>query len=305
MYITSILKDLNFKNILLLSVFIIFLFLNTLQANPFVGGDSKSSPPPPVISGKTGSFANVQFKYRDKIAVLLREMKSGSSVKLIMFLIGASFLYGLFHAAGPGHRKTIIFSLFLTKNARFYEPAAAGFLSAGIHAGTSLAIIYIIWIIQKKIASLTVTARIYSYMEGFTFLLLALLSMAFIFIKIISLFSGKSEIQKNTDGKKLYSMIIVTSLVPCPGVTMLLLFSIYLDLINAGIIGVISMSIGMGVIVSTAGYIAFAGRENLFLLLKRKEKILAKSSALLEIFSFVLILLFSVYMALPFILTFI
>ena len=88
-----------------------------VDANPFMGKKGESSPATaPVISVPSGSFSKIQFKYRDKISELLREMKTMNSGKLVFGLIVFSFLYGLFHAIGPGHRKIIIFSLFLSRN---------------------------------------------------------------------------------------------------------------------------------------------------------------------------------------------
>jgi nickel/cobalt transporter (NicO) family protein len=295
-------KKIDIKSLLRLTSLIFFLLSGALQANPFFGEEGKSSPvPPPVASGGTGPFTDLQFEYRDKIALLLRQMKSGDPGNLIMIFIAASFLYGLFHAAGPGHRKTIIFSLFLSRKAKSFEPAAAGFLSAGIHAGISVLIIFILWLIQKTIATLADTDRVYVYMEGFTFIILALFAVSLIIFKIISLLSGRMNYSSGTEGKGLYSVIIISSLVPCPGATMLLLLSIYLDLIIAGIAGVVAMSAGMGLIISISGYIAFAGREKLFSRIKKNESMLAKISVLLEIVSYSIILFFSTYMAWPFV----
>ncbi|MBN2401840.1 MAG: hypothetical protein JXN64_05525 [Spirochaetes bacterium] len=292
----------NIKAIAGFACLLFLFFLNTLSANPFFGEEGKITPaPPPVASGGTGPFTDLQFEYRDKIAGLLRQIKSGDSGDLIIIFIAASFMYGLFHAMGPGHRKTVIFSLFLSRKARLPEPAAAGFLSAGIHAGVSIFIILLIWLVQKTIASLSGTDRVYIYMEGFTFLALVIIAVSFIAARALSLFAKKEQLPSDNKKAKLYSVIIVTSLVPCPGVTMVLLLSIYLDLIAAGIAGVIAMSLGMGIVISVSGYIAYAGRETLFARIKQNKTRLARIAAILEIASYSIILLFSAYMAWPFV----
>ena len=278
------------------------MFSGAVYANPFFGEQGKTSPaPPPVVSGGSGTFINMQFEYREKIAGLLRKIKSGDSGRIILFFIAASFMYGLLHASGPGHRKAVIFSLFLSRKARLAEPAAAGFLSAGIHAGVSMFIILAIWLVQKTIATLSGTDRVYLYMEGFTFIALVLIAAALITAKAVSLSSKKNQVSPDFGGKKIYSVIIVSSLVPCPGATMVLLLALYLDLVAAGIAGVLAMSVGMGIVISIAGYIAYAGRETLFYRIKKNEARLAKIAAVLELTSYSVILLFSAYMAWPFV----
>ena len=61
-----------------------------------------------------------------------------------------SFLYGLIHAVGPGHRKALTFSLFLGQETRWKEPLSAGFLSAGLHGGLTLFLLLIFYAISKN-----------------------------------------------------------------------------------------------------------------------------------------------------------
>lgn len=273
-----------------------------LSANPFFSGKNniKSASPPPVYTGGMNSFIKLQFEYRDKIALLMRDIKNGEGSGNFLMFMAASFLYGLFHAAGPGHRKTIVFSLFISHRVRWYEPAFAGFLSAGIHAGTSAAVIAVLYLMRNTIISLSGSEEIYAHMEGVTFITISLLAFAFIGVRIKSLIS--SNVNKTEKiPQRLYPLIIITSLVPCPGATMLLLLSLYSDMPGTGAAGVAAMSAGMGIVISFAGYLAYAGRAGLFFRLKQKERLLSVISALLEILSFIIIMLFSLLMSWPFI----
>ena len=81
--------------------------------------------------------------------------RKGSAASLLV-LLGASFVYGILHAAGPGHRKTVVFSIFLGKKAAPWEPAALGFLSAGVHAATGMAIVLVLSAARGAVAGLGV-----------------------------------------------------------------------------------------------------------------------------------------------------
>jgi ABC-type nickel/cobalt efflux system permease component RcnA len=102
----------------------------------------------------------------------------------------------------------------------------------------------------------------------------------------------------------LYGIVVVTSAVPCPGAVVMLLFALYLDLTLIGIAGVLAMSLGMGIVVSAAGYLAYFGRTGLFSRLKGKERLVGVVSDLMELGSYCLVLGFSLFMAWPFLAAF-
>ena len=91
---------------------------NLEAVNPEV---SKKSGPNPVMVGKTNEKLTIfQGDLREKIASFFRNWKTaeGSAKSTIFWgIIGVAFLYGILHAAGPGHRKTIVFSLPVTDTA--------------------------------------------------------------------------------------------------------------------------------------------------------------------------------------------
>lgn len=293
-------KFISYALIALALIFCSVLCSDTF-ANPFLSDNKKTTyAPPPVYGWGINDFIRLQFEYRDKVAEYLRGIKNSEPGNMLFMFVAVSFLYGLFHAAGPGHRKTVVFSLFISRHAKWYEPASAGFLSSAIHAGTSIAVIFILYSIQETVVSLSDSENVYAVMEGITFIIMALISVILIINVIVRLMnkSGASSAEKKHG---LYSIVIISSLVPCPGATMLMLLSLYAGLPWAGIAGVLAMSMGMGVVISLAGYLAYTGRIGFFLKLKKREQAMFKLSAVLEILSFAVILLFSSLMSWPFI----
>jgi len=238
--------------------------------------------------------------------------------------LGAAFVYGALHAAGPGHRKTVVFSLFLGRRAASWEPAAAGFLSAGIHAAAGVLVILVLSLARGAAASLGEAERVGAWLDGGTFGLLILFSLALAAAKLIRMLrSDRADPGPDKDpeegepsthrapsesrapglrGRKrgLYGTVAVASLVPCPGATLLLLFAIYAGHPGLGAAGVLAMSIGMGLVISAAGYLAWFGREGMFRGLKNRQALVALASDLLELVSYLAVLAFSLYVAWPF-----
>ena len=272
-------------------------------ANPFL--TSEASAPlvrAPSSSGPAG-LAELQIAFRNKTAEFLSAFKADPNPSTIAGILAVAFLYGLLHAAGPGHRKTVVFSLFISRKAAPWEPLAAGFLSALTHAATGVAVVFILGIIRGAVAPLADTDKTGAYMEAGTFIALVLLAGLLAVRKIVLMAArrGRGHEKALSGDLGLYGIVALTSIVPCPGAVIMLLFALYLNLAAIGIAGVFAMSMGMGIVVSAAGYLAYFGRAGLFNRLKGRERTVALASDLMELGSYLIVLSFSLFMAWPFI----
>ena len=289
-----------------------FLFLILLQlsisaalfADPFTGGSDEKSLPqasrPPVGMLPDG-FNIFQLEIREKSADLLNNLRNNPSPAAVGMFLLAVFFYGILHGAGPGHRKTVIFTLFLARPAKKWEPLAAGFLSAGLHAGTSLLLFIFFNIVWESVSTFSDSEYIAFYLEGWTFVILAVFSLVLVIVKVSALITGRIHNHLHKDGKNIYLLLIISSLFPCPGATMLLILALSQNLIFMGIIAVLSMSLGMGIIISLAGYLGMTGRTGIFAWFKNKEGVVGKISNIFELLSYSMIALFSLWMGSPFI----
>ncbi|MBN2875762.1 MAG: hypothetical protein JXM71_11755 [Spirochaetales bacterium] len=267
-------------------------------ANPFASTEGPTIPATRTPTSQ-GPLLDAQRDLRERSAEAVRAFANDPSAGTLAVLLGAAFVYGILHAAGPGHRKTVLFSLFLGKKARAWEPLAAGFLSAGVHAGAGIALVLALSAAYGAVVGLGETERVGAWIDAATFGTLVLVSAALIVYKVAALIRGTGHRHAEGSARGVYGMIVVSSLVPCPGATMLLLFALYAGLPALGAAGVIAMSLGMGLVISAAGYLAWFGRESLFQRLKSHEREIHVVAELLELLSYAAVLAFSLYMAWP------
>ena len=287
-------------------IFIVFqLFISSfLSADPFTAGSKGKLRPAASRSSFIAlpeGFNNLQFEIREKSADILDSFRTNPTPLSILLFSLAVFLYGILHGAGPGHRKTIVFTLFLSRPAKKWEPLAAGFLSAGLHAGSSLVLFIFFNLIWKSVSTFSDSENIAFYLEGWTFIALATGAVILIVIKIVSIVLHKNNQLPQKSGKNIYLLLIASSMFPCPGATMLLILALSQQLIFMGIIGVLAMSFGMGVIISLAGYLGMAGRDRVFIWFKEREGIVQRVNNILELLSYSVVALFSLWMGSPFI----
>jgi ABC-type nickel/cobalt efflux system permease component RcnA len=99
------------------------------QGAPFGGPRPPAAPPP---DGIVGWLLVKQVEFYQKLAGTIRAAKTdGSAVWLLM---GISFLYGIFHAAGPGHGKAVISSYLVANEETWKRGIALSFASAFVQA---------------------------------------------------------------------------------------------------------------------------------------------------------------------------
>ncbi len=270
----------------------LLLGLSPLAANPFLGTPEGPAPARQPSRAVPAGLIEAQMAFREEIARIFTREEG----PVLLPLLGFGFLYGLLHALGPGHRKTVVFSLFLARKTFPGEPFLAGFLSALLHGFSAVGLV---------LAYRTVAARLFLsrvdrasvYLEGSTYLLLAALALVLFIIEFRGGSHGKESTGKETG---LYSTVAAASLFPCPAALMILTFSLTMDRLFLGILAVAALSSGMGLIVSAAGVAARLGREALFHRLKEKERAIGRIGRVLELGGYGFLLLFSLWMALPF-----
>ncbi len=99
---------------------------------------------PAPVSPSTGFFEWIfsqQAAFYRSLSGLIRASKSNGSA--VWGLLGLSFLYGIFHAAGPGHGKAVISSYLVANNETWRRGIALSFVSAMLQSIVAIAIVAI------------------------------------------------------------------------------------------------------------------------------------------------------------------
>ena len=107
------------------------------QAGPF--GAPRSQAPAPPVGGVLGWIFAKQAEFYRQFSSLLRAAKADGSAA--WSLLGLSFLYGIFHAAGPGHGKAVISSYIVANNETWTRGVVLSFASALLQALVAVAVV--------------------------------------------------------------------------------------------------------------------------------------------------------------------
>jgi ABC-type nickel/cobalt efflux system permease component RcnA len=106
------------------------------QTNPFGG---PRPPAAPAESGLVGWLLAKQNEFYRQFSNLIRAAKSDGSA--VWTLLGVSFAYGIFHAAGPGHGKAVISSYLVANEETWRRGIVLSFASALLQAVVAVAVV--------------------------------------------------------------------------------------------------------------------------------------------------------------------
>jgi nickel/cobalt exporter len=117
-------------------ILLLLVIVDTAMAQPF--GLNRGAPPSEV-GGFTGWILAKQAEFYRMLSGLVRAAKADGSAAYT--LLGISFLYGVFHAAGPGHGKAVISSYLVANNETWRRGIVLSFASAILQAFTAIAVV--------------------------------------------------------------------------------------------------------------------------------------------------------------------
>jgi nickel/cobalt exporter len=125
--------------ILIAFVLCILGLIDTAMAQPF----GVARPPvQPEIGGFTGWILQQQAAFYRMLSGAIRAAKADGSATWA--LLGISFAYGVFHAAGPGHGKAVISSYLVANDETWKRGIVLSFASAILQALTAIAVVGIV-----------------------------------------------------------------------------------------------------------------------------------------------------------------
>lgn len=312
---------------------IIFLLVCTcymLYANPFT---KPQTAPAPVRTEQPSEFITAQqAKLHTQLGEYLYEWSKTNSTQAFWAIMGLAFFYGFLHALGPGHRKTIVFSFYLTRAAPVWEPLVTSVVLAGLHGITTICLLFLFRNAKGTFSGNTASAA--AYLEGISFIVLLLLSLFSLLHLFSHVFPEKlhwfhfgcgcgahdheheehecderhahnlhSHEHSVRNARIQWTAFVLSGIYPCPAALLVLVLVLSLDALGLGIIAVISMSVGMVIPITVVAYLAWAGRVRLFHRLQAHQKYMSIITLVLGAAAYGFIFVFSCIAVKPFLIS--
>ncbi|MBU8910106.1 MAG: hypothetical protein KOO65_02440 [Desulfobacterales bacterium] len=267
------------KNLIIISLLSFFFIPVSMGSahNPFTAKpENQHKAPEPLIKSKF--FVKIIFwqqQLREKMSSLIREAKTRKSPAPFFILIASAFAYGVIHSAGPGHGKAVALSYILSCKPSFSQGLIFGNLVALTHGFSGiffvLAVKYLLQTsISASLETMTNITQIISYS------LITCLGLIIFLTSVYKWIKNKTEHPKPRT--KLFANPFITAIavgiIPCPGVVMVMLFAISLDLTWLGILLGTTISFGMASTITLIVMAGMSGKAAVLSLASSHSKIL-------------------------------
>ena len=224
-----------------------------------------------------------QRDFHRELARLIQSLARQEDPLLIGSLMVASFLYGVFHAAGPGHGKAVIASYMLATKAPFRKGVQLAFSSALLQGIVAIALVFMLSQVFALAGMVTETTRV---LEMASYIAIGAIGMWMLW----RIARGKSSCGHDhshshdagahcehdhhhdsschhgskvdkTAQRSTWAMVTAIGIRPCTGAVLVLLFSTSTDILHWGMVATMVMALGTAITVSALALISVALRD--------------------------------------------
>jgi ABC-type nickel/cobalt efflux system permease component RcnA len=263
-----------------------FIYAENASFIPLYTGKSESAPQHAKMfqsdmterdnnaTGIVGFLGKKLEQTKEHIFGLVKQIESKGSVVAYFWLLAFSLLYGVIHALGPGHGKSLVAAYFLGNNRSVVKAFGIASLIGVVHTFSAFLLTFVIYFVLN-----TYLAAYFSDLESVTIRISALI------IIVIALYLFYKKLPKKEKKKPLWStaqpdrhqsscgcsacqstssdlgIILSAGIVPCPGTITIFVFSLSLGAYLVGFLSAVFMSIGMSIVIFAAALLSIKVRQ--------------------------------------------
>lgn len=249
------------------------------QGSPFGG--------PPAPTGFSAWLLAKQAEFYRMLAATVRAAKTDGTA--VVTLVGISFLYGIFHAAGPGHGKAVISSYLVADGSTYRRGVALSLAAALLQAIVAIAVVGVLAAVlgaTGRVMNLTVRViELGAYALIVVFGLVLVWRKGRAFLEAYRAEPGKAdhhhhhghshghhhghdhahgpepaELKGRGWLKRGAMAVVAVGLRPCSGAILILVFTLSQGIFLIGIVATLVMALGTAITVTAIATLAVAGK---------------------------------------------
>ncbi|MFD0985981.1 nickel/cobalt transporter [Methyloligella solikamskensis] len=242
------------------------------------------------FGGFIGWITEQQQKLQRELATAIKDLRDGNPFYAALVLAGLSFGYGVLHAAGPGHGKTIITSYVVANEETARRGILVSFLAAAVQAVTAIVLVLLLAVALNATGFelKAWSARLETASYG----LIALVGIWLLVRQLRTLFASAPADDAHDHGhshdhhhhdhehcdachhmpdleklaqplnlKQLAAVVFSVGIRPCTGAIVVLVFALAQGLLWAGIAATFAMAFGTALTVAAIAILALFSRE--------------------------------------------
>ena len=262
---------------------------------------STAQPSPEAFGGIFGWVVRTQQSLQAELVTGVKNLKAGNALAGAVLLAAMSFIYGVVHAVGPGHGKTIISSYVVANEETVRRGVIISFIAAALQALSAIALVGIL-AFALNASGLKINAWA-NQLETVSYALIALVGGWLLTTQLVRLLrrwqdsrataagqdhhgedshhhhhdhahhhgheEGEScshiidarELAGPFDWRKIMAVVLSVGIRPCTGAILVLVFALTQGLFWAGVAATFAMAFGTAITVAALATLALGSRE--------------------------------------------
>lgn len=263
-----------------------FIYAGNTSFIPLYTGRSESAPQHTKIfqsdmterdnntTGIVGFLGKKLEQTKEHIFGLVKQIEKDGSIVAYFFLLAFSLIYGVIHALGPGHGKSLVAAYFLGNNRSVVKAFGIASMIGVVHTFSAFLLTFVIYFVLN-----TYLNTYFSNLESVTIRISALIIIVIALYLLYKKLPKKEKKQPMWSATQLHQhqsscgcsacqststdlgIILSAGIVPCPGTITIFVFSLSLGAYFVGFLSAVFMSIGMSIVIFTAALLSIKVRK--------------------------------------------
>ena len=222
-------------------------------------------------------------KFVLNIKKYLLAVQNGEDKFALLFLLMASFIYGVIHSVGPGHGKALAFSYFSSQKSSYFEAFIISLATAFVHIFGALILVVISVFLLESVMNRFMEDSI-SYITSLSAVIIMFLALYILYRKLAKKSSScaccsvelknttfmtkpnnninfikttlnKPVILQARSKKQDLIFVLTAGIIPCPGTVLLFVYAFLLKTYFAVALASISISLGMATVIFVSSFL--------------------------------------------------
>lgn len=221
-------------------------------------------------------------KFTQNVKIYLVNIEKGEDKWALLFLLFASFSYGVLHALGPGHGKALAFSYFSSQKSSYFQAFVISLATAFVHIIGALILVLISVFILQSVLNKFMENSV-SYITSFSAVVIMLLSLYILYRKLskkshaccscnidlnttsFSVNSSNMNFIKTNTNKPIINtqrskkqdllFVLFAGIIPCPGTVLLFVYAFLLKTYFSVLLASIAISLGMALVIFASSFL--------------------------------------------------
>ena len=213
----------------------------------------------------------------------LLAIQNGEDKTALLFLLMASFVYGVIHSVSPGHGKALAFSYFSSQKSSYFEAFIISLATAFVHIFGALILVVISVFLLESVMNRFMEDSI-SYITSLSAVIIMFLALYILYRKLAKKSSScaccsvelkttifmtkpnnsinfikttlnKPVILQSRSKKQDLIFVLTAGIIPCPGTVLLFVYAFLLKTYFAVALASISISFGMATVIFVSSFL--------------------------------------------------